>query len=153
MALRPVPGATVRVARIERPLDGDLNPFLRAWKAAMPNAESLVWGGGTLFVAPLAGLPAEVKADAQGRFKLVPYPGNLFTVTASADTSEPYLLRTKDVKWPPGGAVKKEVQITLARGVRVRDCASFGLPHLVRLGVRGEEDQARLWAAWQTLRP
>jgi histidinol-phosphate/aromatic aminotransferase/cobyric acid decarboxylase-like protein len=36
----------------------------------------------------------------------------------------------------------------LARGVRVRDCASFGLPRLVRLGVRRDEDQERLIAAW-----
>ena len=36
----------------------------------------------------------------------------------------------------------------LARGVRVRDCGSFGLPHLVRLGVRSDEDQQKLVAAW-----
>jgi histidinol-phosphate/aromatic aminotransferase/cobyric acid decarboxylase-like protein len=36
----------------------------------------------------------------------------------------------------------------LARGVRVRDCASFGLPELVRVGVRGDADQERLVAAW-----
>jgi histidinol-phosphate/aromatic aminotransferase/cobyric acid decarboxylase-like protein len=37
----------------------------------------------------------------------------------------------------------------LARGVRVRDCTSFGLPSLVRLGVRSDEDQERLVAAWR----
>jgi histidinol-phosphate/aromatic aminotransferase/cobyric acid decarboxylase-like protein len=37
----------------------------------------------------------------------------------------------------------------LARGVRVRDCASFGLPSLVRLGVRGDADQERLVRAWR----
>jgi histidinol-phosphate/aromatic aminotransferase/cobyric acid decarboxylase-like protein len=36
----------------------------------------------------------------------------------------------------------------LARGVRVRDCSSFGLPSLVRVGVRSDEDQDRLLAAW-----
>ncbi|MGZ3428793.1 MAG: aminotransferase class I/II-fold pyridoxal phosphate-dependent enzyme, partial [Polyangia bacterium] len=36
----------------------------------------------------------------------------------------------------------------LARGVRVRDCASFGLPSLVRLGVKLDADQERLIAAW-----
>ena len=41
----------------------------------------------------------------------------------------------------------------LARGVRVRDCASFGLPALVRLGVRGEADVLRLVEAWQAVRP
>jgi histidinol-phosphate/aromatic aminotransferase/cobyric acid decarboxylase-like protein len=41
----------------------------------------------------------------------------------------------------------------LARGVRVRDCASFGLPAYVRLGVRGDEDVSRLVAAWQATRP
>ena len=36
----------------------------------------------------------------------------------------------------------------LLRGVRVRDCTSFGLPSLIRLGVRSDEDQERLVAAW-----
>jgi histidinol-phosphate/aromatic aminotransferase/cobyric acid decarboxylase-like protein len=39
----------------------------------------------------------------------------------------------------------------LARGVRVRDCASFGLPSLVRVGVRGDEDQERLLQAWEAI--
>jgi histidinol-phosphate/aromatic aminotransferase/cobyric acid decarboxylase-like protein len=39
----------------------------------------------------------------------------------------------------------------LARGIRVRDCASFGLPECVRLGVRGDADQERLVAAWQEI--
>jgi len=41
----------------------------------------------------------------------------------------------------------------LARGVRVRDCTSFGLPAYVRLGVRGEDEVSRLVAAWQTVTP
>jgi histidinol-phosphate/aromatic aminotransferase/cobyric acid decarboxylase-like protein len=36
----------------------------------------------------------------------------------------------------------------LRHGARVRDCSSFGLPALVRVGVRGEDDQARLERAW-----
>jgi histidinol-phosphate/aromatic aminotransferase/cobyric acid decarboxylase-like protein len=35
-----------------------------------------------------------------------------------------------------------------ARGVRVRDCTSFGLPSLVRIGVRLAPDQDRLLDAW-----
>lgn len=37
----------------------------------------------------------------------------------------------------------------LERGVRVRDCSSFGLPSLVRLGVRDDADQERLAGAWR----
>lgn len=36
----------------------------------------------------------------------------------------------------------------LRRGLRVRDCTSFGLPRLVRVGVRGPDAHARLAAAW-----
>ena len=36
-----------------------------------------------------------------------------------------------------------------ARGVQLRDCASFGLPGQVRLGVRPPQSQQALWAAWQ----
>jgi histidinol-phosphate/aromatic aminotransferase/cobyric acid decarboxylase-like protein len=39
----------------------------------------------------------------------------------------------------------------LVRGVRVRDCASFGLPSLVRIGVCGEGDQERLMRAWEAM--
>ena len=67
---RPVAGATVRIARIERPSGGNLDAFLRAWKVASSSAESLAGGGGNLFFPALAGLPAEVKADAQGRFQI-----------------------------------------------------------------------------------
>ncbi|MCU1282073.1 MAG: hypothetical protein JWM53_5619, partial [bacterium] len=46
------------------------------------------------------------------------------------------------------GDAHRFAEAMLARGVRVRDCTSFGLPSLVRLGVRLEEDQERLVAAW-----
>lgn len=46
------------------------------------------------------------------------------------------------------GDARRFAERLLARGVRVRDCASFGLPHLVRVGVRDEADQARLVTAW-----
>lgn len=46
------------------------------------------------------------------------------------------------------GDARRFAERLLARGVRVRDCASFGLPHLVRVGVRDDADQARLVAAW-----
>jgi histidinol-phosphate/aromatic aminotransferase/cobyric acid decarboxylase-like protein len=39
----------------------------------------------------------------------------------------------------------------LTRGIRVRDCASFGLPECVRVGVGSDEDQARLVDAWRDL--
>jgi histidinol-phosphate/aromatic aminotransferase/cobyric acid decarboxylase-like protein len=37
----------------------------------------------------------------------------------------------------------------LQRGCRVRDCSSFGLPRLLRIGVRLENDQDRLMEAWR----
>jgi histidinol-phosphate/aromatic aminotransferase/cobyric acid decarboxylase-like protein len=47
------------------------------------------------------------------------------------------------------GDARRFAGAMLARGVRVRDCASFGLPHLVRVGVRGDDEQERLVAAWR----
>ena len=46
------------------------------------------------------------------------------------------------------GDARRFADVMLARGVRVRDCSSFGLPRLVRLGVRLDADQERLIAAW-----
>jgi histidinol-phosphate aminotransferase len=46
------------------------------------------------------------------------------------------------------GDARRFADAMLARGVRVRDCTSFGLPSLVRLGVRSDEDQAQLILAW-----
>ena len=40
-------------------------------------------------------------------------------------------------------------QALFARGVRVRDCTSFGLPGHVRVGVRPEPEQAILGRAWE----
>jgi histidinol-phosphate aminotransferase len=39
----------------------------------------------------------------------------------------------------------------LARGIRVRDCASFGYPNLIRVATRTRDENARLIAAWQHL--
>jgi histidinol-phosphate/aromatic aminotransferase/cobyric acid decarboxylase-like protein len=49
------------------------------------------------------------------------------------------------------GDARRFAAAMLARGVRVRDCASFGLPRLVRLGVRSDEDQQKLVDAWRTV--
>jgi histidinol-phosphate aminotransferase len=37
------------------------------------------------------------------------------------------------------------------RGIRVRDCASFGYPHLVRIATRRPEENAQLIAAWHRI--
>lgn len=37
------------------------------------------------------------------------------------------------------------------RGIRVRDCASFGYPHLVRIATRRPEENAQLIAAWDSI--
>jgi RNA polymerase sigma factor (sigma-70 family) len=59
------------------------------------------------------------KADAQGRFRINPYPGKFFDVAAYAPDGQPYLTVQKKVRWPKG-AVKQEVRIALPRGVLVR---------------------------------
>ena len=48
-----------------------------------------------------------------------------------------------------GGAGARLTRSLLADGIRVRDCASFGLPEHVRLGVRLEGDRRALVRAWR----
>jgi RNA polymerase sigma factor (sigma-70 family) len=65
---RPVAGASVRIERIMTSADGSLDPFLVAWRQGSGNAEVRL--DHILFDPAAAGLPAELKADAQGRFRI-----------------------------------------------------------------------------------
>jgi RNA polymerase sigma factor (sigma-70 family) len=62
----------------------------------------------------------EARADAQGRFRLVPYAGEFFNVLAYPPSGQPYLLAHKELIWPASEAPKQEVSLELARGVLVR---------------------------------
>jgi RNA polymerase sigma factor (sigma-70 family) len=59
------------------------------------------------------------RADAQGRFRLNPWPGKYLTVTAYAPDGQPYLA-TQKILARPRAAVKQTVDIKLVRGVLVR---------------------------------
>lgn len=50
-------------------------------------------------------------------------------------------------------ALQRALQALRARGIKLRDCASFGLPGHVRLGVLAPEAQQALLQAWQECRP
>src|SRR5262249_11405936 len=71
---------------------------------------------------PGTGPPSElvIKADAQGRFQLVPYVGNFHTLTAYPPDGTPYLLPTKSFTWPKADAVRHHVSMQLIRGVLVK---------------------------------
>jgi RNA polymerase sigma factor (sigma-70 family) len=60
------------------------------------------------------------KTDAQGRFRLVPYPGRYFELTAYPPAGEPYLLMRREINWRQADLVKQEVQLALVRAVLVR---------------------------------
>jgi beta-lactamase regulating signal transducer with metallopeptidase domain len=59
------------------------------------------------------------QADASGRFRLNPFPGKLFHVTAYPPKGQPYLILKKTVTWPEGAA-GQEVALALPRGVLAR---------------------------------
>src|SRR5262249_5716377 len=59
------------------------------------------------------------RTDEQGRFRLNPYPGNHYDVSAYPPDREPYLGVRERLTWPKG-AVKREIHLTLPRGVLVR---------------------------------
>jgi hypothetical protein len=65
---RPVAGASVGVERVMTAADGTLDPFLRAWRLGNGNPEASL--SHVLFSPAAAGLPAELKTDAKGRFRL-----------------------------------------------------------------------------------
>jgi RNA polymerase sigma factor (sigma-70 family) len=53
-------------------------------------------------------------ADADGRFRVNPFAGNFFTVTAYPPEGMPYLSRMQGLKWPKG-SVKQSVEVMLPR--------------------------------------
>jgi hypothetical protein len=59
------------------------------------------------------------RADDQGRFKINPYAGTYFRISAFPPEGQPYLAREFELAWTKG-AVKKEMDFTLARGVLIR---------------------------------
>jgi RNA polymerase sigma factor (sigma-70 family) len=59
------------------------------------------------------------KADAEGRFRLNPFPGKWFTVSAHAPVGEPFLSVEKRFKWDPA-RIKTRLDLKLPGGVLVR---------------------------------
>ncbi len=59
------------------------------------------------------------RADRQGRFRINPYSGDEFMFQIFPPDGQPYLSRDIELPWPKG-AVRKEVDFTLQRGVPIR---------------------------------
>jgi RNA polymerase sigma factor (sigma-70 family) len=59
------------------------------------------------------------RADDQGRFRVNPYAGDLFLSRIFPPEGQPYLPQEAEIAWDKG-AVKKEVEFRLPRGVLIR---------------------------------
>jgi hypothetical protein len=59
------------------------------------------------------------RADGEGRFRINPFPGDSFHVSVVPPEGSPYLIRGDDVAWTKG-AVTKEIDVKVARGVPIR---------------------------------
>jgi protocatechuate 3,4-dioxygenase beta subunit len=82
----------------------------------IPNAAISIGAGGGRF----GGLSiTRFRADPQGRFTANPTPGEYFRVEAYAPEGQPYLVPQVEFRWTKG-AVKKDVEIRLPRGVLIR---------------------------------
>jgi RNA polymerase sigma factor (sigma-70 family) len=62
---------------------------------------------------------AHARADARGRFRLIPPAGDALTVRAWAPDGQPYVMLQKEIAWPRA-AVRQIINFTLPRGVLVR---------------------------------
>ena len=67
---------------------------------------------GSMFTTPF-------HADAEGRFRMNPTPGQYFRVSAYAPAGEPYLIPQVEFAWTKGAA-RREINIELPRGVLIR---------------------------------
>ena len=59
------------------------------------------------------------RADDQGRFKISPYAGDYFRMRVHPGEGQPYLVRQDEFAWTKG-AVKKEIDLRLPRGVLIQ---------------------------------
>jgi RNA polymerase sigma factor (sigma-70 family) len=59
------------------------------------------------------------RADDQGRFKISPYAGDYFRMGVHPTDGQPYLVRQEEFAWTKG-AVKKEIELKLPRGVLIQ---------------------------------
>ena len=59
------------------------------------------------------------RADDKGRFKITPYAGDYFRMHFFSPQGQPYLPREAEFEWTKG-AVKKEMDASLLRGVLIR---------------------------------
>jgi protocatechuate 3,4-dioxygenase beta subunit len=108
----PVPVHTLAPARL---LDGRVtySDTKKPVPHALLLADTAHYGGPRHFVYGVA--------DAEGRFRIAPYAGDIYSITAYAPEGEPYLARAKGFfTWPKGGAMKYEVNLVLPRGVLLR---------------------------------
>jgi hypothetical protein len=62
---------------------------------------------------------ANFRADAQGRFQANPYPADHFSVDVFPPEGQPYLPTRVGFAWTKG-AVKRDVDVTLSRGIVIR---------------------------------
>ncbi len=103
MTIVPAQAIEVRVVR-----DDDGKPMAGAWvKVRAERRNPFKWGE-----------IAEARADDQGRIRIIPWAGDLFSIIAYPPEGQPYLPWVKDVNWPKG-AVEKSVELKLKRGVVV----------------------------------
>jgi protocatechuate 3,4-dioxygenase beta subunit len=86
----------------------------------IPDAGLTVSGG---FGGLTGGMSTRFRADGQGRFKINPCAGDDFLVHVLPPEGQPYLPLETELKWPKG-AVKKEIDLTLPRGVLIRGKAT-----------------------------
>ncbi len=65
------------------------------------------------------GTSTEFQADADGRFRMNPSPGDHFVVRAYPPKGQPYLIALRSFDWPTG-TVEYSVDLALSRGVLIR---------------------------------
>ncbi len=81
---------------------------------------------GSMFLGTEDLPPLVTKADAQGRFRLTLFRAGSYTLRVAAARSEPYLQRTAQVDWPQEAVVRKQLDVALTPGVRVRGKVTEG---------------------------
>ena len=118
-----------------------MNPVATAWSCAAPS----------LVLSPRLCAPGALSTPTRGAAAALAFPAAQLALCARMGWQTLPSVANYHLAQPMTADFAGLLAGLRAEGIKLRDCASFGLPGQVRMGVLPPASQAALHAAWQRL--